>query len=242
MKVADVSTAALDAWCHRWLDSRVEEVLFTTGHLSRVVGVRLKDGREIVVKVRPAAERLLGCADVQQALWSSGFPCPRPLVGPVPLDTYAANAESLMAEGDLLGTADGAVVCYAELLARLISLAPDPSSIRSLAPNPAWVDWDHERDGVWPTPDDRDDDLNAHPEPAWLDEVGRRVRDRLRRTRGEPVVVGHGDWEGQNIRWHGKQPWVVHDWDSVIDRARTSRGRPCRRRLAVRTGVEGRVD
>jgi hypothetical protein len=215
-KVPDVPIAALDTWCQRWLDTRVEEVLFTTGHLSHVIGVRLEDGREVVVKVRPAAERLFGCADVQQALWRAGFPCPQPLVGPVPLGAYAANAETLMAEGDLLGTADGGVDCYAGLLAQCIRLAPHPSSMRSLAPNPAWVDWDHECDGVWPMPDDRNVDLNAHPEPAWLDEVGRRVRERLQRTRAEPIVVGHGDWEGQNLRWRGRQPWVVHDWDSVI--------------------------
>ncbi len=215
-KVPDVPRAALDAWCQRWLGSGVESMLFTIGHLSCVIGLRLGDGRDVVVKVRPPAERLFGCADVQQALWRAGFPCPKPLVGPVSLGAYAANAESLMAEGDLLGPTDGAAECYADLLAQLIRLAPDPSFIRSLAPNPAWVDWDHDRDGVWPMPDDRDVDLNAHPEPTWLDEVGRRVRHRLRQTRGEPVVVGHGDWEGQNLRWRSKQPLAVHDWDSVM--------------------------
>jgi hypothetical protein len=29
-------------------------------------------------------------------------------------------------------------------------------------------------------------------------------------------VVGHGDWESQNIRWRGRRPWVVHDWDSTV--------------------------
>jgi len=216
LTIPHLPRAALDAWCQRWLASGVADVLFTAGHLSRVVGLRLDDGRDVVVKVRPAAERLFGCADVQHALWRAGFPCPQPLVGPVRLGAYAANAEVLIAEGDLLGPADDAVERYAQLLAQLVRLAPDPSSIRTLAPNPAWVDWDHQREGVWPTPDDRDVDLNAHPEPAWLDEVGRRVRRRLRRTRGEPIVVGHGDWEGQNLRWRDRQPWAVHDWDSVI--------------------------
>ena len=91
-------------------------------------------------------------------------------------------------------------------------------------------------------PDDRDVDLNGHPEPGWLDEVGRRVRDRLRRTRGAPIVVGHGDWEGQNLRWRGRQPWAVHDWDSVITGTGSDHRRPCRVRLAVRPGAAGRVD
>jgi hypothetical protein len=30
-----------------------------------------------------------------------------------------------------------------------------------------------------------------------------------------PRVLGHADWESQNLRWHGRTPWAVHDWDSV---------------------------
>jgi non-ribosomal peptide synthetase component F len=56
----------------------------------------------------------------------------------------------------MLGTGGNAVECYAELLARFIHLAPAPSSIRSLKPNPPWIAWDHDRNGVWPLPDDRE--------------------------------------------------------------------------------------
>lgn len=211
---SDVNAADLDAWCDRWLGAGVGEILFEKGHLSRVVGVRLTDGRDVVVKVRPNAGRLAACADVQRALWRAGFPCPQPLVGPVTLRGYAVNAEVLVPGGELLGVADGAVDSYAELLARLVRLAPAQGD--RLAPNPPWVAWDHGNGGVWPPPDDRDADLNAHPESGWLDEIGRRVRLRLHRLRGVPPVVGHGDWEAQNLRWHGRVPWVVHDWDSVI--------------------------
>jgi hypothetical protein len=121
-----------------------------------------------------------------------------------------------MPGGDVLGVADGAVGRYAELLALLVRLAPAPSTIRPLTPNPAWVAWDHAHGGVWPPPDDRDDDLNARPESAWLDEIGRRVIRRLRNMRGEPHVIDHGDWEAQNLRWHGQKPWTVHDWDSAV--------------------------
>jgi hypothetical protein len=212
----EVAASALSDWCLRWLGDGVDELLFSRGHLSRVVGVRLHDGREVVVKVRARAGRLFGCADVQRALCLAGFPCPQPLAGPVPFGEYAASAESLVPGGELLGVDDGAVECYAELLAELIRLAPVASSVRCLAPNPPWVAWDHDRDGVWPLPDDRNVDLNAHPEPAWLQEVGRRARWRLQRTRGKPARVGHGDWEAQNLRWRGRRPWAVHDWDSVV--------------------------
>jgi hypothetical protein len=212
----DVTASDIDRWCRQWLGSGIGDLLFTAGHLSRVFGVRLDDDREIVIKVRPPADRLVGCADVQQTLWQAGFPCPQPLVGPLPLGGYAANAETLVPGGEVLGVAGDAVDCYAGLLAEFIRLSPPPSAIRPLAPNPPWVAWDHECEGVWPLPDDRAVDLNAYPEPVWLEEVGRRVRHRLEQTRGGPAVVGHGDWEGQNLRWHGRQPWAVHDWDSVV--------------------------
>lgn len=209
MAVPDV-----DDWCGRWLGARVDEILFTSGHLSRVLGVRLRDGREVVVKVRPASGRLSACADIQRALWRDGFPCPRPLVGPVPFGHSAVSAEVMVPAGEMLDVGDGAAECSARLLATLIRLAPDQAG--GLAPNPPWVAWDHGHAGVWPPPDDRDADLNAHPETAWLDEIGVRVRRRLRGYRGARPVVGHGDWEAHNLRWNGRTPWVVHDWDSLV--------------------------
>ena len=55
----------------------------TGGHLSRVYGVRLVDGRDVMVKTRPASPRLAACTQVQRWLWEAGFPAPQPLVGPV---------------------------------------------------------------------------------------------------------------------------------------------------------------
>jgi hypothetical protein len=28
-------------------------------------------------------------------------------------------------------------------------------------------------------------------------------------------VLGHADFEAQNLRWHGRDVWTVHDWDSL---------------------------
>ncbi|HEY1484452.1 MAG TPA: hypothetical protein VGF84_00025 [Micromonosporaceae bacterium] len=207
-----VGADEIDGWCLRRLGAGIETVLFTEGHLSHVAGVRLRDGREVVVKVRPSHPRLAGCTAVQRALWRVGYPCPEPLAGPLPLAGYAANAEVLVPAGEILPIDDGAVECYADLLARLIRSAPPAAVI----PNPPWVAWDHRDGGIWPVPDDRDVDLNAYPESAWLDEIGLRVQRRLAAMPPVPPVVGHGDWEAQNLRFHGRQPWVVHDWDSVI--------------------------
>jgi len=32
---------------------------------------------------------------------------------------------------------------------------------------------------------------------------------------GLPCVLGHADFEAQNLRWHGRDVWTVHDWDSL---------------------------
>ncbi|HEX5295543.1 MAG TPA: hypothetical protein VFW50_00920 [Streptosporangiaceae bacterium] len=49
---ADVGDRALDEWCREHLGGPVAERVFTTGHLSAVYGLRLADGREVVLKVR----------------------------------------------------------------------------------------------------------------------------------------------------------------------------------------------
>jgi hypothetical protein len=39
--------------------------------------------------------------------------------------------------------------------------------VPSLALSPSWVGWDHTEPGLWPTPEDRDVDLNAYQQPQW---------------------------------------------------------------------------
>lgn len=207
----------LDAWCRRWLGAGPAGVLFEAGHLSAVVGLRLADGREVVVKARSPADRLAACCLVQHRLWAAGFPCPRPLAGPAPLGALLATAETCVPGGAQLAPGPDSPRLFAEALARLVALAPPPGALPALDPTPAWVCWDHDQLGIWPIPDDRDADLNAQPGPDWLDDLGRRARRRLARC-DLPPVVGHGDWESQNLRWRGRRLHVVHDWDSAVAR------------------------
>jgi hypothetical protein len=214
MTISVVGAAELSGWCAEHLGSTLHETLFTTGHLSYVVGVRLADGREVVVKIRQPRSELAACAMIQKSLWEAGFPCPRPLTGLHPLADGVASAEELMAGGEMLApTAQGAVTEYAALLADLIRLAPPATAIEPFAP-PPWVHWNHPGSNLWPPPDDVDADLNADAEPAWIDEIGRAVRDRMSGL-DLPLVIGHADWEAQNLRWQGGLPWAVHDWDSA---------------------------
>jgi Ser/Thr protein kinase RdoA (MazF antagonist) len=203
------------AWCRRWLGSEPGAVLFRAGYLSQVTGLRLADGRGVVLKARPPAPRLRGCVAVQRALAAAGFPCPRPLAGPAPLGALAATAEELVPGGQLLAPGADAAGRFASLLAELVRLAPDPAALPSLRPSPPWAAWDHDRPGLWPPPDDRPGDLDDRPGPPWLDRVATAVRARLAGLR-LPPVVGHADWESQNLRWDGRRPLAVHDWDSAV--------------------------
>jgi hypothetical protein len=212
----DVGMDSLASWCLRWLGAPPAAVLFEAGHLSAVMGLRLADGQEVVVKVRPRISRLAGCAVVHRALWSAGFPCPEPLVVLQELDGYAATAEALVADVGEPPPDGELAVLSATALARLVELAPDPGSVPSLTPSPSWTGWDHAEPGLWPTPEDFDDvDLNAYPEPRWLANVAAAIRDRLPSHAGVPVI-GHGDWYPENLQWHGRRLVAVHDWDSVI--------------------------
>ena len=97
----------------------------------------------------------------------------------------------------------------ADLMRCLEGIRADPP-----LPNPAWVGWDHEGPGDFP-PNPRHDPLAATtPLPAVIVETAPRVRARLLKAALRPVV-GHADWEAQNMRWVGAEPDVVYDWDSL---------------------------
>ena len=210
-----VGMDALAAWCRRWLGAPPAAQLFEAGYLSTVRGLRLADGREVVVKVRPHLSRLAGRAVVHRALWTAGYPCPEPLVDLQPLDGYAATAETLVPDAGEPPPDSELTVLSAAALVRLTALAPAPGSVPDLAPSPSWTGWDHAGPGLWPAPEDLDADLNAYPEPQWLSRVAAAVRDHLRGHASDPVI-GHGDWHPGNLCWQGPDLIAVHDWDSVI--------------------------
>jgi hypothetical protein len=205
---------ALAQWCEVHLGSRPAGELFRSGHLSVVIGLRLDDGRAVVVKVRPASPRIAACTEVQRRLFESGYPCPEPLTGAEPLGDAVATAEAFVPGGAVLPSADRAAWAFAEALARLVAHAPRPAQVPALDPPPSWAAWSHAGPGLWPAPEDPAVNLNEVAGPAWIDDTGRLARDRLRAGAGE-TVIGHCDWLADNLRWNGDELLVVHDWDSV---------------------------
>ncbi|MEV6625072.1 phosphotransferase [Amycolatopsis sp. NPDC051106] len=211
-----VDPVRLARWCGQQLGSPPAEEMFSSGFLSAVIGLRLADGREVVVKVRPDSPRIAACVEVQRRLFQAGYPCPRPLTGAVPFGGDVATAEAYVPGGALLPSAEHAAEAFAEAFARLIRLAPRPAEVPTLDPAPSWAAWNHAGDGLWPCPEeDPDVDLDEVAGPAWIDDAGRRARNRLR-DNGSPAVLGHCDWLAGNLRWSGEALLVVHDWDSVI--------------------------
>lgn len=212
---SEVEEGDLSAWCRLHLDSEISEVLFRIGHLSTVVGVELTSSRRVVVKVRAAAHRLLGCATVHRRVFEQGFPCPEPLVDPAPMGNLVASAEAMTTGGDVFPTSSRRPAPFATALVRLVNLAPKPAEVPSLDPPPPWTNPDFTRPDLWPTPDDRIVDLNEVNGPSWIDEAGRIARERLASSTSD-LVIGHADWYTANLRWKGDDLYTAWDWDSAI--------------------------
>jgi Phosphotransferase enzyme family len=210
-----VDAASLAAWCEKNLGSPAVTELFRTGHLTRVIGTRLADGREVVVRVRPALPRVAACAEVQRRLFGAGYPCPRLLAGPAPLDGYEATAETCVAAGANLPDSGRDAQPFAAALAQLVRLAPRPEDVPSLAPAPGWAAWNHDQGELWPRAAGLDADLTEVGALAWLDAAAEAARFKLR-DGADQAVIGHGDWITDNLRWAGVRLLVAYDWDSLI--------------------------
>ena len=209
-----VDPVRLARWCEEHLGSPSAGEIFRSGNLSAVIGLRLADSRAVVVKVRPDSPRMAACVEVQRRLFESGYPCPAPLTGALPFGAGVATAEAYVPGGDLLPSAGRSAWAFAGAFARLLTLAPRLAEVPALDPPPSWADWNHAGAGLWPRPEDPDVNLSEVAGPAWIDEIGRRARDRLRAGASD-AVIGHCDWLAANLRWSGDKLLVVHDWDSV---------------------------
>jgi Phosphotransferase enzyme family len=208
---ADEELPGLTDWVRENLGGLPRYRLFECGHLSKVIGVALDDGRQVVVKVRPANPRVLAAAQIQRRLSGLGFPCPAPLASSL-LAGAAVTAETLV-DSDEPIEAVSPSEC-AETLAAAVDLAGDSDDVPELSAPLPWVGWDHGGSRLWPLPDDLRVDLNLLPCPDWLQLAASRVQARLRLDSSRPVV-GHCDWEAHNFGWHAGRIAVVYDWDSL---------------------------
>jgi hypothetical protein len=203
----------LPAWCADHLGAEPAGVLFRSHQVSMVFGLRLAGGRDVVVKARADDGRAASCVAAQARLVERGFPGARPLTPVVGVGGLAVHAEEYRPGGEVLpGDSPDMARCSAVVFARLmVELAGVP--VAPPLPNPPWVRWDHTDSGQWPAIDFLDS-RDQSVVPAYLVDTAGRARKRLL-TAGLPCVLGHADFEAQNLRWQGSQVWAVHDWDSL---------------------------
>src|SRR5829696_4411122 len=133
-----LNPARLAEWCMEHLGSPPAGEIFRSGYLSAVIGLRLADDREVVVKVRPDSPRIAACVEVQRRVFQAGYPCPEPLTGAAAFGADVATAEAYVPGGAILPSADHAARAFAEAFAWLIRLAPRPAEVSALAPAPRW--------------------------------------------------------------------------------------------------------
>jgi hypothetical protein len=212
----DATTIAqtIDAACRSALGAAVAEGLFYQSSIGSVSGVRLDDGRAVVIKAhqpeRPR-EFLDEIARVQRHLWRRGVFAPEILAGPIPLGRGFALIERFVATGATAEAHDPEIrAALARGLHTIVAACEPLVATTSLGPHFGGLP----TDALWPTPHSKLFDFAATTAGAeWIDEVA-----TLARRRFAPAgrrVIGHGDWRQEHVRFVGREPVAAFDWDSL---------------------------
>lgn len=218
----DVTADGVRVWLDRhvrhYLGCGVESITFSAGDIGAVFGLRLNDGRDVVLKaLQPSANlrRARAVVACQNRLATAGFPAPAVLDGPSVSDGVVAVIEQHR-PCDPTGNPHDPVsrATMAAALARQIDLLRGIEGTELLAGRPAWANWET---GAWPVEHDPIFDF-SRPVPGceWLDETANAAAAELRRLGELPAVIGHSDWVWQNVCVRGAEFLAGYDWDSLI--------------------------
>lgn len=205
-------------WCFRTLGKGTLTALtaIAGGQMSSLFRYEADAGGSFAVKLRAENKlRIRRCLELQAVAAAAGFPCAVPVTGAESLRPgLVISAESWRPGGEMQGADDDSFVQRsAALLAELVStLAPQRTA--GLHPPPPWMHWNPPSGAVW-APGGAVDAMDQGLVPDHVHRIARLVSARLAQS-ALPDVVGHGDWESQNLRWNGVRPWAVHDWDSLV--------------------------
>jgi Phosphotransferase enzyme family len=207
--------SALDDFCRRVLGSGIEQSELFDASIGSVHGLRLHDGRRVVLKVhgsRASVGFLEAVQEVQRVLAADGFPAPQPLVGPTEIGRGVGVVESFVDAVEPADAHDPSVrralaAGLADLVGRCRPLVRlDGLRENSMVPDP---------ERLWPAPHDGRFDFDATSAGAeWIDRVGSAARPVRDRPVGD-VVVGHTDWRVEHVRFERGRLTAVYDWDSL---------------------------
>ena len=206
--------AAVDAFCRARLGSGIASYEFYSVGVGSTHGLRLTDGRRVVVKVHCATTDVAHLAAVhmvQGHLAAAGFPAPQPLVGPAPLANGIAVAEELYDRGvwedahepGIRKLVAGGLAWQIELCQSLVDL-PGLESITSTMRR------------RWQTPHDLRFDFPATADGAdWIESLAAEALRRLDEEGVGVPAVGHNDWRIEQLRFAGGKLVAAWDWDSL---------------------------
>ena len=205
----------IDAFCQRELGSGVAHGLFYQTSIGSVSGVELVDTRRVVVKVHQP-ERTLSwlseVARVQRHLASLGLYATELLAGPSSLGRGHATVERF-ADGGTVDDAHRPEIrrALAQALYEIVA-ACRPLVSGSQFERPLLFSAPEAR--LWPVPHSKLFDFEATSAGAeWIDAIAIAARSEMK-SEGE-LVIGHGDWRAEHVRFVGTRPVVAFDWDSL---------------------------
>ncbi|HEY3304144.1 MAG TPA: hypothetical protein VGL70_11480 [Candidatus Binatia bacterium] len=215
----------IDEFCRTHFGSKIGGYLFYGSSVGSTHGVRLEDGRELVIKVRPPAETnpylsfdrapLESICRVMNWLADRGYPCPRPIVGPTPLAKSLATVEELLDQGQRGDGFDPACrKLIASRFAELIGL------LRSFNGRVFCLKHFQRAESLYPQPHSKLFDFkNTAAGAEWIDAFAKRSRD-AEAHEGEPLL-GHADWRVEHLCFRDGRIAATYDWDSLAFRPET---------------------
>jgi hypothetical protein len=196
----------------------VADAIFYTPGVGVVVGLRLEDGRKVVLKVHRwnvTVERLAAIQRVQAHLAASGLPAPLPLMEPESLASGIATAETFLPSGRRPRDPETVSRVLAAGLHRFVTAAPPATAVAAVG-RPLIL---RPPDGpLWPEPHDvRFDFERTSPGAEWIDNLARLAQARLLEVQAtsQPLAVGHFDWRVENVGLDETRLVAIYDWDSV---------------------------
>jgi hypothetical protein len=218
-RAPDVIAIAIEQFCCRELGAAVARPLFYRSSIGAVAGLELDDGRRVVVKAHQpnrSRSQLEQIVILQQHLASQRLLAPAVLAGPSPLGCGFAIAEAFDDRGVTRDAHQPEVrLAMARSLNAVVSALESFVESSLLDPPLLAV---HAAGPLWPKPHSRLFDFGATRVGAEdIDHLAALARAQM--VAEGRIVLGHGDWRAEHVRFEGPDPVVAFDWDSLCKEA-----------------------
>lgn len=203
----------VDTFCQRNLGSEVEKCLSLEFSVGAAIGLELKDGRQIFIKIHREDVDcwfLNAMSQVQSYLCNQGFPCPEVLLPPQTLFKGTVTVDRFCVPGQLRDAHTPAIRReMANRLAELITLANPYQNLSGIKKA-------HIPKSLWPPPHNVLFDFEKTKKGAeWIDAIAVKAKQKMAEIHGT-LVLGHQDWSVKHFRFAGDKTAIIYDWDSLI--------------------------